>query len=114
MTAYLELTKDISNAGDGFVFRWIAKDAPISTDTVRNICSNAMRHAGIPKRFASHSLRMAAASKLLDEGMSIEDVMRLGDWTSTLVFTRFYNRSKYRSDTAELLSGRSRHEGRMR
>jgi integrase len=105
LTTYMEMTQSTSKEDD-FLFRWVGRDKPITNDTVRNICGTVMKEAGIPKKFGPHSLRMAAATKLLDSGMSVEDVMRIGDWTSTLVFERFYNRGKYRSDAAELVTKR--------
>ena len=43
--------------------------------------------------FKAHSTRMTAASKAVDEGVQVSDVMCQGKWLSFSVFEQFYNRS---------------------
>ena len=67
----------------------------ISSATIGKIVFEAMGQVGIDtKVFKSHSLRMASASALLDAGMSIEQVMKLGSWKSSQVFLKFYHRAR--------------------
>eukprot|EP01126_Amoeba_proteus_P055761 TRINITY_DN6943_c1_g5_i1.p1 TRINITY_DN6943_c1_g5~~TRINITY_DN6943_c1_g5_i1.p1 ORF type:complete len:422 (-),score=41.59 TRINITY_DN6943_c1_g5_i1:147-1412(-) len=66
---------------------------PIQSSTIANIRSRIMQEANIPEKFTSHSIRMAAASALIDQGMDIEEVMAIGGWSSKRVFLVFYNRS---------------------
>ena len=47
------------------------------------------------EKFKSHSTCMSVASKALDKGISMDEVMRAGRWRSKTVFDRFYNRSKH-------------------
>jgi len=77
-----------------FLLTQIGSSAPIKPDTVKHICVKAMKEAGIPENYKSHAIRMASASKMLDIGMSIDQVMTLGRWRSALVFQQFYNRRK--------------------
>ena len=67
----------------------------IGTQTIAKDTMKAMSLAGIDiNKFKSHSTKMAAASKALNKGASIDEVMRAGRWKSRTVFDLFYNRSR--------------------
>eukprot|EP01119_Soliformovum_irregulare_P019133 TRINITY_DN6002_c0_g1_i4.p1 TRINITY_DN6002_c0_g1~~TRINITY_DN6002_c0_g1_i4.p1 ORF type:complete len:431 (-),score=68.10 TRINITY_DN6002_c0_g1_i4:213-1385(-) len=80
----------------------------IQADTIANITNNALHDAGIPDKFKAHSTRMAGASKALDLGMSVDDVMRIGGWTTRAVFELFYNRARAKDLGRLLTSGGNR------
>ena len=52
-----------------------------------------MTRAGITG-YSGGSVRMAAASAAVDNGVPIDEVLRTGRWSSWLVFNKFYNRAK--------------------
>ena len=57
--------------------------------------SKAMKLAGKDiQRFKSHSMRMATASKAIDRGASVDEVMWQRRQRSKNVITTFYNRSQ--------------------
>ena len=64
----------------------------MQASSVRKIVQGVMAKVGIPDKFKSHSLRMAATTKLLEEGMSVDQVMTLGGWSFISVFHKFYRR----------------------
>ena len=67
----------------------------ISTQTIAKDTMKTMGLAGIDiNKFKSHSTIIAAASKALDKGASIDEVMTAGRWKSRTVFDLFYNRSR--------------------
>ena len=66
----------------------------IQAETIANDCKKAMAAAGVPSKFKAHSIKMASASKLLDLGFTVDEVMILGGWSSVRVFMDFYNRRK--------------------
>ena len=55
-----------------------------------------MTRAGITG-YSGGSVRMAAASAAVDNGVPIDEVLRTGRWSSWLVFNQFYNRAKLRA-----------------
>ena len=75
----------------------------ITAATIRSRSQFHMKQAGVPERFRAHSIRMAAASKMLDRGLSIEEVMKIGDWTSIHVFLVFYHRSRVHTNVPRAL-----------
>lgn len=79
----------------------------VQPGTLASITKAVMLKAGVPKRFASHSIRMATASAAVNGGMSIEDVMRQGRWRSQAVFQTFYNRSKFKDVGSFVLPSRN-------
>jgi hypothetical protein len=67
---------------------------PLSSQRIAKVVLEVMKEAGIDtKVFKAGSVRGAAASKALDNGALVEEVMRQGQWSSLSVFERFYNRS---------------------
>ena len=47
---------------------------------------------GVPKHFKGGSIRMAAATKALDDGCDPRIVMQIGRWRSWYILDAFYNR----------------------
>jgi hypothetical protein len=66
-----------------------------------------MNKAGInTKKYKAHSTRMAAASKALNIGFTMDDMMKQRHWRSREVFQKFYNRSKAKNFGSILLEER--------
>ena len=67
----------------------------VGKETLSKDIVSCMTEAGIDVSiFKAHSIRGAAASKMRDEGASVDDILRLGRWSSSSVFNTFYNRAK--------------------
>ena len=66
----------------------------LSSERIASRFLALMAKAGIDtKRWKAHSARGATATWLLNKGATVDEVMRLGRWTSLLVFRDFYNRA---------------------
>ena len=76
----------------------------LSKDRISNSVTKLLHRAGVPERYKCHSIKMAVATKLIEQGVPVADVMALGRWLSINVFNRFYNRAKMRANIMELLS----------
>ena len=69
---------------------------PVGAQTCSRWMKEVMTRAGI-KGYTGGSVRMAAASAAVDNGVPIDEVLRTGRWSSWRVFNQFYNRSKLRA-----------------
>jgi hypothetical protein len=78
----------------------------LSPKTIASDLKAVLAAAGVDTDvFKAHSIRAAAASKAIDQGASVDDVMKRGRWSSKEVFTRFYDRSRMTDNfTARLFS----------
>ena len=72
---------------------------PVGADTCSRWLRLVMDRIGVDPRFKGGSVRMAAASKAVDEGTPIDVVLNTGRWSSWRTFNLFYNRARVR-DTA--------------
>jgi len=88
------------------VFRGIVRPFKVlSAATISKQTVEVMRAAGIDvDKFGAHSTRGAAASKALNKGSSVEQVMAAGRWSSWEVFNRFYNRATKGDIASSILS----------
>jgi integrase len=81
------------------------KDAQqLKSATLAARCKRIMVEAGIPVHYGAHSIRMAGATKMLEQGIPIDTVMKVGDWDSKTVFMKFYHRAKVMDGIAELMN----------
>ena len=62
-------------------------------DTLRRWMRDAMTAVGIDPRWTGGSIRMAASSKALDDGIEPAYIMKLGRWKSFAMWNQFYNRA---------------------
>ena len=62
-------------------------------DTLRRWMRDAMTAVGIDPKWTGGSIRMAASSKALDDGIEPAYIMKLGRWKSFAMWNQFYNRS---------------------
>ena len=107
---YLARTQGLAGANLDTVFRWLDRDKPLGKDAIAKLSDGVLRDAGIPGHFRAHSFRMAGASLMINQGVPVQDVLRIGGWTSMEVFQRFYNRSRIAADTAERMAGELGHD----
>jgi len=93
---YLQMSsRHRTSKEDGHLFICLNKQDKIKSETMAKLCLKVMDTVGLDtKTYKSHLIRMASANAFLDKGMSVEKVMKLGDWTSTKVFEKFYLRPK--------------------
>ena len=68
----------------------------VGAQTCSRWMKEVMTRAGITG-YSGGSVRMAAASAAIDNGVPIDEVLHTGRWSSWLVFNKFYNRAKLRA-----------------
>jgi len=83
--------------------------AGIGAQRIAKLALQCMREAGI-EDFPAHALRMASATRLVDSGVSVDEVMVKGDWTSRETFNKFYLRAFQRNNRNSLLLRRTGQE----
>jgi hypothetical protein len=80
----------------------------IKAETIAKDTLRTMSLAGIDTSvFKAHSTRLVAASAALQNGMTVDEVVRMGRWSSFCVFMNFYNRAKPRQNVTATILGRS-------
>ena len=67
---------------------------PVGADRIGKWMKTIMDQAGVPSKYSAGLSRMASSSMLLDNGQSLEYVLRLGRWSSFQIFNRHCNRSR--------------------
>jgi hypothetical protein len=76
----------------------------LSVERLAKLMLEVMAGAGIDTSiWKAGSARGAAATKALDKGATVEDVMRIGQWSSFQVFEKFYDRSRKTVNILELI-----------
>ena len=111
MDAYLNRSKDWAH-GDRVWCCTRKRDGqylPVTEKgcTLRRWMRNMMTRVGIDPKWTGGSIRMAASSKALDDGLEPAFIMQIGRWRSFAMWNAFYNRSCCR-----LATGRSFASGR--
>ena len=76
----------------------------VGSDTISNVTKEVLVDAGVPDDYKAHSFRMAVASHLVDCGILIEVVMKIGGWKSKEVFTNFYLRIRNHQQVVDALN----------
>ncbi len=66
---------------------------PVSSSTVGHWIKWILGRAGVAPSFTAHSTRSAAASCASLSGVSVDSILRLGNWSSESTFSRFYSRT---------------------
>lgn len=75
---------------------------PIGPNSIGKITTTALRKAGVTG-YSGHSSRGAGATEMLNSGKGVDEVLRLGRWSSRTVFETFYNRTAKPHDSALVL-----------
>ncbi len=86
---YLELfASNISEEeANPVLMRDLKAKKPKQKATISNLVLRVLKKSGIEINiYKSHSLRMSAASAMIDNGLSVEHVMKIGEWNSTGCF----------------------------
>jgi len=66
----------------------------LSKDSIARRFVGLMQRAGIDTDvYGAHSARGATATKLILQGATVDEAMRIGGWSSVQVFREFYNRA---------------------
>ncbi len=55
---------------------------PLSLQEISKVTNGVLRKAGVPRRFTPQSLRSAASSAAVDDGVPIDQILHQGRWSS--------------------------------
>ena len=94
---YIKVAADCVNTEEESpaLIRQLKAKLPYAKNSISADVLKVMKEVGINTDvFKAHSLRMSSATALIDAGMSIESVMKIGGWHSTQVFLKFYHRAR--------------------
>ena len=79
---------------------------PVQSCTIARWIKSLLGSAGIDTSiFKGHSTRSASTSKARAGGISLEDVLKMADWTGPSSFLRFYYRPSFTDDFARAVMG---------
>lgn len=97
LEAYLDRTRKlrISNDQENQLFLAVnSPHRPVVTCTVARWLKNIISEAGIDVGlFKAHSTRAAATSKARSEGLAVEQICKMANWSGVSVFEKFYNKN---------------------
>ncbi len=92
LKVYLERTRGVERPNDKVFLSSKAPYQELAKDTIATDTMSTMKEAGVDiARYKSHSTRHAAATKAIESGATIDEVMARGGWKSRHVFQEFYN-----------------------
>ena len=102
---YMQRTLDIRKANKSlFLTVGTPHHAP-TVSTITRWIKSVFRHAGISTdKYSPASVRTAVASKAVDKGVSICDILKLGGWTRESTFTKFYKKPIVKQDGQSIQS----------
>ena len=91
LSEYMDRTKHLRNCGK-LLISTVKPHGPVSKSTVSRWVKLVLDKSGVDIAFKPHSTRAVAASKAKLAGIPIETIMKTAGWSSTSVFTQFYNK----------------------
>ncbi|KZS04664.1 Uncharacterized protein APZ42_032312, partial [Daphnia magna] len=95
MKDYIQATDGLVDGrfGDGLLIASRKPFKPIGASTVARWIKSLLKEAGVDvSTFSAHSTRGAASSKAFNKGLSVETILKTGNWSTESVFSRFYKR----------------------
>ena len=85
MNYYIELCPDATKEQQFFVF---VDGSPLCAHQLHNTLKSMIKGMGLdPALYSFHGLRTGRASQMLNMGVSVETIKKLGQWKSNAVFT---------------------------
>ena len=95
ITEYIKVTKEFrdKNKTSKLFLSYVQPHKPVGNSTTARWVIEMLGMAGIDKNiFRAHSKRSASSSKALKKGANIKDILKMGNWSNTSVWQRFYNK----------------------
>ncbi len=93
---------------DKLLLSYINPHKPISSESLSRWIKDMLSRACIDTNtFKAHSVRGAIASSALNKGISLEEILRLADWSMDSTFRCFYYRPQHNPNTARQLMSSS-------
>ena len=88
---YIEVTSSFRRPEDSKLFLSWATKRPVSCPTLARWLKTVLKAAGIDTEvFSAHSYRGASLSSAYSKGVSLSEIVRSGDWSSTETFLTHY------------------------
>ena len=97
---YLNMTRNArdNEASKKLFLSHILPNKSVGCDSLRRWLKEALKDAGIDTEvFQGHSIRAATSSKAAVRGMSMKEILGMGQWSTSSMWQRFYNKEiRYR------------------
>lgn len=91
LKAYEERTKPIRNGREKLFLAIVKPHNPVSSPTIARWLRTVLGKAGIDTAiFKAHSVRSAAVTAAASASITTVDILNAADWSTELVFQRFY------------------------
>ena len=83
--------RSFTNGVNKLFLSYILPHKPVSSATLARWIKSLLQLAGVDTTiFSAHSLRGAATTEALNQGVSVTDILGMADWSQESTFTRFY------------------------
>ena len=84
--------KEAQDTGKVFL-SFVNPHKPISKDTTSRWTREMLKMSGIDtEKFKAHSKRAASTSEALRKGVSIDDILKMGNWSNKSVWQKYYKK----------------------
>ena len=75
---------------------FIQPHRPVTSSTLARWIKSLLQLAGVDTTiFSAHSLRGAPTTEALNQGVSVQDILGMADWSQESTFTGFYYRPQF-------------------
>lgn len=97
---------------DKLFLSYVKPYKPVSSQRLAHWLKAVMEEAGVDiSVYSAHSIRGASATSAEKQGVSMNDILKMADWSTESTFRRFYYRPTKTTSFAEaVLSGGSGHQ----
>ena len=93
LLAYVDRTKALRGKEDQVFIATLKPHGAVTQQTIGTWLKTVLEKTGVDiSHFKGHSTRHAASSKAMVKGASVKDIMARGNWSSSSIWQKFYNR----------------------
>jgi hypothetical protein len=90
---YIKRTASIRGSTQQLLISHVKPHGPVGKDTISRWTKSVLASSGVDvSKFKSHSTRAASSSFLVDNNISIKDIMLSAGWSNERTFQQFYNK----------------------
>ena len=98
---YEELTQEFRKEDSRLFISYVKPHNPVSPQRISKWIKSVLGEAGIDTLvFKAHSTRGAASTAVATQGVTMEEVLKMADWSSNSTFKRFYYRPSSNAEFA--------------
>jgi hypothetical protein len=88
-----------------FSYLGLPTKKPVTKQTIARWLKQVLLLAGI-SQYGAHSYRGAGLSNAFAKGVSIDEIVKAGDWTNATTFKKFYNKPSESSNVGRIILDR--------